>query len=309
MTIKELETRCGLDRATIRFYEKEGLLAPVRKANGYRDYSEEDALTLEKIAFLRQLGLSLEIIRAVQSGELPLGIALEKQDEQLLARQMEAQQALRISRAIRAEGASYQTLQPEKYKSQLPADIYSEMIAHGEKQESAAGYFWRRVLARCLDLTCYQLPYALWMLLLAGVGWWTMYDMFRLTGSLWIGLSVVILEPLLLVKWGTTPGKRVMGLRLQYRYTRGSGTPTYLEAMGRAAQMFLRGCGLGLPVVHLFCQVQFWLRCRRKEEQPWDETWEYTVTDPLLHLRYATYLVSAGLLYLMITKMTAALLP
>ena len=50
MTIKELEKRTGLDRATIRFYEKEGLIAPKRLANGYRDYSEEDVLALEKIA-------------------------------------------------------------------------------------------------------------------------------------------------------------------------------------------------------------------------------------------------------------------
>ena len=39
MTIKELETRTGLDRGTVRFYEKEGFLSPERKANGYRDYT------------------------------------------------------------------------------------------------------------------------------------------------------------------------------------------------------------------------------------------------------------------------------
>ena len=41
MTIHELETRIGLPRASIRFYEKEGLIAPKRLANGYRDYSED----------------------------------------------------------------------------------------------------------------------------------------------------------------------------------------------------------------------------------------------------------------------------
>ena len=57
MTIHELEKRTGLPRASIRFYEKEGLIAPKRLANGYRDYSEEDALALEKIALLRRLDL------------------------------------------------------------------------------------------------------------------------------------------------------------------------------------------------------------------------------------------------------------
>ena len=42
MTIRELEQKSGLERANIRFYEKEKLLNPVRRENGYRDYSEED---------------------------------------------------------------------------------------------------------------------------------------------------------------------------------------------------------------------------------------------------------------------------
>lgn len=63
MTIKELEVRLGISRANIRFYEKEGLLRPARRANGYRDYSAEDAAALEKIALLRRLGMPVETIR------------------------------------------------------------------------------------------------------------------------------------------------------------------------------------------------------------------------------------------------------
>ena len=39
MTIKELETRTGISRANIRYYEREGLLSPRRLDNGYRDYT------------------------------------------------------------------------------------------------------------------------------------------------------------------------------------------------------------------------------------------------------------------------------
>lgn len=42
MQIRDLEERTGLDRATIRYYEKEGLLAPRCLENGYRLYSEAD---------------------------------------------------------------------------------------------------------------------------------------------------------------------------------------------------------------------------------------------------------------------------
>ena len=42
MTIREVEQCTGLERATVRFYEKEELLTLQRLENGYRDYSEED---------------------------------------------------------------------------------------------------------------------------------------------------------------------------------------------------------------------------------------------------------------------------
>ena len=71
MTIREAEQRTGLDRATIRFYEKEGLISPKRLDNGYRDYGEEEITTLLRIKLLRELGVSLEEIRALQQGERP----------------------------------------------------------------------------------------------------------------------------------------------------------------------------------------------------------------------------------------------
>ena len=72
MTIKELEKRSGLPRTAIRFYEQQGLITPQRRENNYRDYSEEDARTLEKIRLLRQLQLDIDTIRKVQQGTLTL---------------------------------------------------------------------------------------------------------------------------------------------------------------------------------------------------------------------------------------------
>ncbi|MFA6783241.1 MAG: MerR family DNA-binding transcriptional regulator, partial [Sedimentibacter sp.] len=41
MLIKEIENLSGMERANIRFYEREGLITPKRLDNGYRDYSED----------------------------------------------------------------------------------------------------------------------------------------------------------------------------------------------------------------------------------------------------------------------------
>ena len=65
MKIKEIEERSGMSRANIRFYESEGLIAPARDTNGYRDYSEADLEILQRIKLLRTLRISLEEIKAV----------------------------------------------------------------------------------------------------------------------------------------------------------------------------------------------------------------------------------------------------
>ena len=60
MTSKEMEARSGVPRANIRYYEAEGLLAPARSGNGYRDYSEADVETLKQVKLFRKLDLPLE---------------------------------------------------------------------------------------------------------------------------------------------------------------------------------------------------------------------------------------------------------
>ena len=55
MTIKELEKRSGLPRTAICFMNSRDSITPERRESNYRDYSEEDARTLEKVKLLRQL--------------------------------------------------------------------------------------------------------------------------------------------------------------------------------------------------------------------------------------------------------------
>ena len=73
MTIKEVERRTGLPRSVVRFYEREGLIAPRRGGeNGYRDYSEQDVALLARIAFLRSLDVPIADIARVLSGQAKL---------------------------------------------------------------------------------------------------------------------------------------------------------------------------------------------------------------------------------------------
>lgn len=279
MTVKELEARTGLDRATIRFYEKEGLISPRRMANGYRDYTPAEASALEKIALLRRLGLSIEQIRRVQTGELPLGVALDVQEEALQRQERETFHARRILEAIREEGASYETLEPNKYKGRLPApagdtgEILPEMYV-----ESANRHPWRRWFARSIDELLYLLP----GMVVAAYGMRlppsdSAYSFFCTVMAI---LSQAILEPLLLCTWGYTPGKWLMGLKLRAWHPEGDRKPGFFQALLRLIRVAIYGLGLNIPVAAWICGYKCWERCQNNEDQPWDEEeFHYTLED------------------------------
>ncbi|WP_318214510.1 MerR family transcriptional regulator [Streptomyces sp. SCL15-6] len=70
MTIGELARTTGLTVRTIRYWSDEGALPPVtRSAGGYRLYDAASTARLELIRTLRELGLGLDDVRRILSGE------------------------------------------------------------------------------------------------------------------------------------------------------------------------------------------------------------------------------------------------
>lgn len=65
-TIKTLADMFKVTTNKIRFYEKKGLLKPIRNPNNdYRLYEETDVLRLQRILLYRALGLSIDQIKAI----------------------------------------------------------------------------------------------------------------------------------------------------------------------------------------------------------------------------------------------------
>ncbi len=60
VNVSEIAREVGIAPSAVRFYERKGILpsAP-RRANGYREYGEDDLCRLRVIASLRRLGLDL----------------------------------------------------------------------------------------------------------------------------------------------------------------------------------------------------------------------------------------------------------
>ena len=88
MRIGELARLSDCDVETIRFYEREGLLAaPAREANGYRSYTEAHLVQLNFIRHCRSLGIGLPEVRILRSFQARPELACEEIN-QLIDRQI-----------------------------------------------------------------------------------------------------------------------------------------------------------------------------------------------------------------------------
>jgi DNA-binding transcriptional MerR regulator len=63
--IGQLTERTGVSARLLRYYEEQGLLAPERRPNGYRDYAEHLVDRVIQIRGLLDAGLTTEIIRQI----------------------------------------------------------------------------------------------------------------------------------------------------------------------------------------------------------------------------------------------------
>lgn len=68
MTTGKFAKMAHVSERTIRYYDQQGLLKPsIMMENGYRGYSEEDFARLQKIISLKQLGFTLDEIKAMNN--------------------------------------------------------------------------------------------------------------------------------------------------------------------------------------------------------------------------------------------------
>lgn len=119
MTIKDMEQQVGITKANIRFYEKEGLLSPARGENNYRDYTEEDREVLEKIKYLRTLGVPVSDIRSFQQGKRSLAQLLKERECQLREEEAAISRMKLVCLELKKKDWDFQTLDTELFDLQM----------------------------------------------------------------------------------------------------------------------------------------------------------------------------------------------
>ncbi|WP_328474314.1 MerR family transcriptional regulator [Actinoplanes sp. NBC_00393] len=131
MNSGEIARMAGVSVRTLRHYHQVGVLPePVRRANGYREYTVRDLVLLLRIRRLAELGIALDEIPPLLQADGRADAVLDELDRELAA-QIERLTARRaVIARLRAAGASPDT--PPELAGVLGSgpDLPAEMLQH-----------------------------------------------------------------------------------------------------------------------------------------------------------------------------------
>lgn len=277
MTIKEIEDLSGMTRANIRFYESQGLLTPARDTNGYRNYTEKDLETLNRIRLLRTLHLSLDDIRAAGNGEKDLGNILADHLRHLKEEQRGLLQCQDVCEQMCRDHVAYNTFDAQHYLDlmDMPRHAAPPELEHDTVSKVTAP--WRRFFAREIDLTLNSLLWSAFLTLVIGVNISEdflvdaslSFLLVSTTGSLFItNVIVLLVEPLFLTFTGTTPGKFCFGLQVAADDGK---RLTYREALRRTWDVLRKGYGFFIPIYWIIRMYKSYKACKNDETLYWEE--------------------------------------
>ncbi|MBP3882041.1 MAG: MerR family transcriptional regulator [Lachnospiraceae bacterium] len=120
MKINQVEELTGITKKNIRFYEEQKLINPQRNpANGYREYSMEDVKQLSRIKLLRKLGIPIESIRKMETGELKLDDCLFKKVHELKADIQSARMMQAVCQEMLDQTADFDKIDTELYLAEI----------------------------------------------------------------------------------------------------------------------------------------------------------------------------------------------
>lgn len=268
MLIQDVERRTGLDRATIRFYEKENLVVPIREENGYRTYQEHDVELLLKIKLLRQLGVSLFKIKSLQQGSGDFSAILAEQIELLENRIKDDTRAKFVCQEMRSDGVQFADLNAQYYLQMLSSAQLSIGRSFSEPVERES-HPWRRYIARYLD---YRMIGTFLNVLIIVILRIRPFDSNAGTVLSYVAnFAAVPIFAVMLHYFGTTPGKWAMGIRLESIH---GGKLSGGEALYREGKIIWHGLGFFIPILEIWREYRSYRQEKEGISNPWNEDTE-----------------------------------
>lgn len=103
LSVGQVARRAGVGVETVRFYERQGLLAePARKASGYRQYGDEAVAVLRFIRRAKLLGFTLKEIKGLLALRLDGGATRAAVRKQATAKVADIEAKIRDLRRMQA---------------------------------------------------------------------------------------------------------------------------------------------------------------------------------------------------------------
>lgn len=280
MNIKQVEQQTGMTRANIRYYEAEGLIRPQRRENGYREYTQEDVRTLQKIRLLRSMDISLEEIRRLQAGETSLQETAQMQIAVLSEKQGTLARTLAAVQLLAQRGDSFEN---------LDVPFFLGLLENGSdalKKDTMPRLCmpWRRYFARMVDLELYALIVGLLI---------RDFLLRNLLLTVFTFSAMLLTEPLLLYLFGTTPGKAIFGILVTDAE---EGRLPYGRGLERTWMVLLEGMALNIPFLGWYFQYRCLQAAENGDALSWEQDSELTYRDAQVWRNGLCAMVYAGLL-------------
>jgi len=134
LRIGEAAKRTGVSAANIRYYEKEGLLAPaLRQDNDYRLYSEADLHRLRFIRMCRAMDMSLDEVRTLLALDGQNAADCHAATSTIAAHLKHVRQRLQELRALEKE---LQSLKALCDGHQAPCNLIAALHAQADASEA-----------------------------------------------------------------------------------------------------------------------------------------------------------------------------
>ena len=229
---------------------------------------------------------SVEEIEAIVRGETELDAALSARIAAIQKEKAALDRAGEIAGRLRQAHAQFRTLDARPYLDEMQTERVLERDTLPKEH-----FPWQRFFARLLDGQIY--PDAVDA---APAGSWLQHaekqpGRHAVLELLTLG-TMFLLEPLLLSRFGTTPGKWLFGLRV----TSPDGRKlTYAEGRERTAYLFWYGIRLNLPFFRLYRLYVSYTDEQQGKALPWEDGSEQTIRDHA-GWRFAAAAVLAALL-------------
>ena len=283
MLIQELEQKTGLDRPTIRYYEKEGLICPTRAENGYRQYADSDVENLLRIKLMRQLGISIGKIKDLQCGAEDFSAVISAQIVVLKSQIERDTRASAVCTAILSDRAKYATIKSEYYLKMLNQQDFAPAVERAKFKEYIPEQIhpWRRYFARILDYLWFTMTINfVFTVVLRIRPAPASYNLVQILSPILYAAMFIPIEALFLHLWGTTPGKLSMGVRIERIE---GGRLSYSDAMERSKSVFFFGMGLRIPIISEITMIKRYCELTGSRifgkhnsiDPPYEMQWDY----------------------------------